>query len=119
MKVAPYLILIFALIAVPAVLAIFGLTAALAPFAMMGGYAYGGWGMTGLLSGVIAVASLVVELCAVRGLFNRTKGGWRLVYYASLISLVGSLISFNILGGAINAIIGWYFLFQVKDMYKN
>ncbi len=116
-KISPYVILIFALMAIPVVLAALGLTALFSPFAMMGGY--GRFGVTGLIAGVVSAAALVVELMAVPGLFKRTHAGWRLVYYATLISLVGSILSFNLFSGIIGAIIGWYFLFQVKDMYKN
>jgi len=75
---------------------------------------------TAMISLIISVIVLVMEVIAVPGLFKRTKGGWNLVFYASIVSLIGSIISINgIISGIIGAIIGWYILFQVKDLYKN
>lgn len=123
-KVSPYLVIIFAILTLPIIFAAIGLSAFLAPFAMMGsvmgGYGYGwGFGFSAIISLVTAVAALIVEVMAVPGLFKRTKGGWRLVFYATIISLIGSILSFNIIGGIIGAIISWYILFQVKEMYVN
>lgn len=115
-KVAPYLVIIAAVIAIPAILAALGLSTMLAPVALLGGPA---WGIGVILSLVTSIAALGVELMAVSGLFKRTKRSWRLVFYATLISLVGSIISFNIVGGLIGAVIGWYILFQVKSLYTN
>jgi hypothetical protein len=123
-KISPYLVIIFAILTLPIIFATIGLSAVLAPFAMMGavmgGYGYGwGFGLGAIISLIAAVVVLIVEVMAVPGLFKRTKGAWRLVFYATIISLIGSILSFNIVGGIIGAIISWYILFQVKDMYTN
>lgn len=119
--VSPYLIIIFAIMALPAIFLALGLSAFLTPFAMMGGLAYGHiWGFGAIISLLVAVVVLVMEVMAVPGLFKRTKGSWRLVFYASIVSLIGSILSISgIIGGVIGAIIGWYILFQVKELYKN
>lgn len=120
-KVSPYLVIIFAILTLPIIFAAIGLSAFLAPFAMMGSAwgGYYGWGFSAIISLATAVAALIVEVMAVPGLFKRTKGAWRLVFYATIISLIGSVLAFNIIGGIIGAIISWYVLFQVKDMYVN
>lgn len=119
-KVSPYLIIIFAIMALPLIFAALGLSAVLTPFAMMGGYGGYGWGVGAMISLAIAVIVLILEVFAVPGLFKRTKGAWRMLFYASIVSLIGSIISMSgIVGGIIGAIIGWYILFQMKDMYKN
>lgn len=115
-KVSPYLIILFAIATLPLILFALGLGAILAPFAILGGWHMGGLGM---LSALLAIVTLVVELSAVPGLFKRTRQSWRLVFYASLISLAANVLSLNIFGGIIGAIIGWYILFQVKEVYKN
>ncbi|MFZ2187231.1 MAG: hypothetical protein WAV46_01205 [Candidatus Moraniibacteriota bacterium] len=118
-KVSPYLVIVFAVLALPFIFAALGLSAVLTPFAMMGaGWGFG-WGLRAIISLAVAVITLVMEVMAVPGLFKRTKGGWNLVFYASIVSLIGSILAFNIIGGAISAIIGWYILFQVKELYKN
>ena len=116
-KISPYLIIIFAIMAIPAILAALGLTAIVAPFAMLGGHV---WGFGATISLVAAIITIVMEVMAVPGLFKRTKASWNLVFYASIVSLVGGIISVNgIVGAIIGAIIGWYILFQVKELYKN
>lgn len=116
-KVSPYLIIISAILMLPVILAAIGISAILAPVALVGGST---WGFSAIISLVVAVVVIIMELMAVPGLFKRSKKGWRLVFYASIVSLIGSILSINgIIGGIIGAIIGWYILFQVKDMYKN
>jgi len=113
-KISPYLIIIFAILAIPVILVGFGLSAMLAPFALLGGY----YSVAALISAIFSLVAFVIEIMAVPGLFARTKKGWRLVFYASLVSFAGSILAFNIIGGIIGAIIGWYVLFQVKELYK-
>lgn len=121
-KVAPYLIIIFAILALPLIFAAIGLSAFLTPFAMMGGYGYygHGWGLGVIISLVVSVIVLILEVIAVPGLFKRTKKAWRLVFYASIVSFIGGILSISgIIGAIIGAIIGWYILFQVRELYKN
>jgi hypothetical protein len=121
-KVSPYLVIIFAVMALPLILAALGLTAIFSPFAMMGGYGYYGfeWGFGTTIRLAIAVITVIIEIIAVPGLFKRTKGAWTLLFYASIVSLIGSILSISgIIGGIIGAIIGWYILFQVKELYQN
>lgn len=115
--ISPYLIIIFAIMALPFIFAALGISAVLTPFAMMGGY---GWGFGMIITLVATIITLIMEVMAVPGLFKRTKAAWRLLFYASIVSLVGSILSVSgIIGGIIGAIIGWYILFQVKELYKN
>lgn len=114
-KVSPYLIIIFAVMALPLIIGALGLTALLAPFAILGGPITQGMG----LSVIFAAITVIMELLAVPGLFKRTKGSWKLLFYASIVSFIGGILSFyGIFGTIIGTIIGWYILFQVKDMYK-
>jgi len=113
-KIAPYIVIIFAIMAVPVLLAALGLSAIFAPIAFLGGF-----GAVAFLSVIFAAVSLVIEIIAIPGLFARTRRGWKFAFYASIVNLVRSIASFNIIGGIIGAIIGWYILFQVKELYKN
>jgi hypothetical protein len=116
-KISPYLIIIFAIMALPLILAAIGISAFFAPMALVGGHV---WGFYAIISLVVSVAVLVMEVMAVPGLFNRTKASWTLLFYASIVSLIGGILSINgIFGAIIGAIIGWYILFQVKELYKN
>ena len=119
-KFSPYLIIVLAVLALPIIFAAVGLTTAVAPFAMMGGYGPGyGWGFGAMISTIVAIVTIIMELIAVPGLFKRTKASWRLVFYATIVSLIGGILSGGIIGAIIGAIIGWYILFQIKDMYTN
>ena len=120
-KISPYLVIIFALMFLPILFSALGLSAIFGPFAMMGGL---GWGYGAMISLAIGFITLIMEVVAVPGLFKRTKSSWRLVFYASIVSFIGSILSIHgifggIIGGIIGAVIGWYILFQVKDLYKN
>lgn len=116
-KVAPYIIIVFSVLALPAILALFGITAVFTPLAMMGGSM--GWGFFGIVSVATSAIALVLDVMAIPGLFKRTHASWRLLFYASLVSFVGGVLSYNPIGTVIGAIIGWYILFQVKELYKN
>lgn len=117
-KIAPYLIIVFSILALPALLALFGITAVLAPVAMVAGGGVG-WGFFGIVGAITSVGSLVLDVMAIPGLFKRTHASWRLLFYATLVSFVGGVLSMNPIGAIIGAIIGWYILFQVKELYKN
>lgn len=117
-KVAPYLVILFSLLALPAVLALFGLSAALAPFAVLSGGVVA-WGYFGIVSALTAAGSLVCNVAAIPGLFKRTMASWRFLYYGSLISFVGGILMFNVVGAVVGGLIGWYLLFQVRELYKN
>jgi hypothetical protein len=122
-NVSPYLVIIFAVLALPIIFAALGLTAILSPFAALGGYAYGygfSWGFFAIIGLAGSIITMILEIIAVPGLFKRTRGAWNLLFYASIISLIGSVFSFSgIIGAIIGAIIGWYILFQVKELYTN
>jgi hypothetical protein len=116
---APYLTIIGVIFGVPAVLAVLGLGALVSPFTFLHGPAYAvSYGFNYVLSMMVFGAVLVLEALAVPGLFKRQKKAWQYLFYASLISLVSSLLGGNMIGGLVGAVIGWYFLFQVKEYYR-
>ena len=117
-NVAPYLIIVFSVLALPALLALFGFTALFAPAAMVAGGGMG-WGFFGIVSVATSITALILNVMAIPGLFKRTHSSWRLLFYGSLVSFVGGVLSMNPVGAIIGAIISWYILFQVKELYKN
>ena len=114
-KFAPWITLIMIVLALPAILAIFGLGAIVMPFSYIGGLRYG---LNYTLSMIVAAVVLVVEAIAIPGLLKRSKGAWNLVYYATLIGAVQNLLTFNIGGLVIGTLLSLYILFQVKSYYK-
>lgn len=108
-KVAPYLVILGIIMAVPATL----LALVVSPVAFFTG---SGLYVVGML---FALAALALEVIALPGLFKRTHGSWNLLFYASVVSVLGNLVSLNLVGALLSALIGWYILFQVKELYKN
>lgn len=114
-KIAPWLTLIFAVLALPAILAIFGLGAFFMPFSYLGGVTAGA---SFTITWVFSVAILLLEFLAIPGLFKRTKGGWNLLFYSTLLGAIQSLLTGNLFGLVLGTLISLYVLFQVKEYYK-
>lgn len=115
--VAPYLAIVGIVLFVMSLPVLLGLGAMVGSIGMMGGQV--GYGYAALVSLVSGVVAMALEAWAVPGLFKRTSASWRLVFYATLVSFAGSVLSLNLIGAVIGGVIGWYILFQVKVLYKN
>ena len=107
-KIAPYLVILGIVLAVPATL----LVLVASPFMIFGG------GILHLVGFLFALAALVMQAIALPGLFKRAKSSWDMLFYASVVSMIGNVISLNLVGVILGAVIGWYILFQVKALYK-
>ena len=114
-KVAPWLIAIGLVFGVLGVLALFGLGSVLMPLSLVGG---GSMSVMLLVSSLFLLASLVLELLALPGLFKRQMKSWRLLYYSMLVSAVHNVLTFNLGGLIIGTLLGLYVLFQIKSYYK-
>lgn len=114
-KFAPWMTLILMLVALPALLAIFGLGAIFAPFSYLGGIQTGLNYTLGLVAAAIAV---VLNALAIPGLFKRTRQGWMFLFYATLVGVVENVIHFNIGNLILGSLLSMYILFQVKGYYK-
>jgi hypothetical protein len=114
-KIAPWLTLVMAVLALPAIVAILGLGSFVLPLSYVGGMR-AGMGFT--ISWVFSLVILVLDIMASPGLFKRTRQAWYLLYYASLLGAVQSVISFNLGGLIIGTLLSLYLLFQVKEYYK-
>ncbi len=113
-KYWPIVSLVILILAIPAILAFLGLGAAFMPAAYAGG---AGVGMIYTITIVLTIASTVLGILALPGLFNKTRSGWVFSYYAQLISILGGILSFSILG-VIFGLLWLMLLFQVRDYYK-
>jgi len=114
-SLAPWLNIVLIVIALPAMLAVLGIGTYVKSFAYLGGARFG---TLYYLSLVFLGVTLLMRILALPGLFSRSKGAWRLLYYSVLVNVVYSLLNYNVVGGLIGAVIGLYFLFQVKEYYK-
>lgn len=114
-KFSPWISLIVGLIALPAILAVLGLSAFVMPFSYLGGIRYG---LSYTLSMLVLAVATILDFVAIPGLFKRSASAWRLIYYSTLINAVYSLISFNWTSLVIGTLVSLYILFQVKSYYK-
>ena len=74
---------------------------------------------------VVAVMG-VIYLMAFKGLKDRKKSGWDLLFLATIVNLVFVIVSMftdysgygsSLIGGLIGTAISWYVLFQIRDCY--
>lgn len=119
-KFAPWITIVVLVITLPAVLAVIGLGGlAGVVTGMFGPFATAAYAQGLTLSIGVLIVSIVLEALAVPGLFKRSIKGWRLVFYATLVSLISVILNpFSIISGLLSTLIGLYFLFQVKSYYK-
>ena len=110
------ILILVAIVIVPLTLLALGLTAATAPYAVMSGY--GGQSLMGFVYIGIGIAILVMEAIAIPKLMKRQISGWRLIYYASLLSALNSLLSLSILSLVIGLVVSMYILLQIREYYK-
>ena len=114
-KFSPYISLVLALLALPLVLTVFGIGAALAPMLMMAGASLG---TMYYVQVIIIAVTLVMDIIAFVPLQKRQMSGWKLMYYGALLQAVGNILSVNIVGLILGLAISMYFLFQVREYYK-
>lgn len=115
-KYSPYISVAVLVFSLPALLLAFGLTTIAMPFAYVNSI-HSGFNFS--ITALISLASLAFEVLAIPGLFKRTKQAWKFMFYASLISLLSSLLDLKLGQLIINGAISFYILFQIRSYYKN
>jgi hypothetical protein len=113
-KLAPWITLILMLLAIPAILFLLGVGAALAPVAILSGAGNGVLYIVGL---ALTAVAIILEVMSINGLFKRSITGWRYAYWATLVSAVSAIFGGNF-GSLIGTVISLYFLFQIKKYYR-
>jgi hypothetical protein len=118
-SIAPWLALVFGVLAILAGVGGLGLFTAFSPLA----YMYAGTGLSILLlvSAAIAIAEGVIMVLAFMPLKKRAIRGWNLLVWSEGLAIVSSVVSLRV-GDVIWAIVGaaiaLYILFQVEPYYK-
>lgn len=110
------LLIIAAVAIIPLLALALGLTVITLPFQAAAGAVYVTTG--NYLQLGIGIASMVMQAIAIPGLLKRKLSGWHMAYYASLLSIVGSLISGHIVSAILSLLISMYILFQIRSYYK-
>ena len=111
-KFGPWITVVLLVLALPPLLFVLGIGAALVPFGGVG-YATGFTYLT-----IVLMAELGLMVAALPGLFARKMSGWRLLFYAQILSFVFSLLNGSFIGAILGVVIGMYLLFQVRPLYK-
>ena len=107
----PWIAVVLLIISLPGLLFLLGLGAILTP---VGGLGYAT--SFGYLA-IVLLVELGLTVAALPGLFARKMSGWNLLFYAQLVGFVFRLLSLNIIGALVSAVIGFYILFQVRPLY--
>lgn len=110
------LLIIGAVVLIPLLVFALGLTAVTLPFMAAAGTLHStafGWFHIAL-----SLVILVMQGIAIPALMKRKLSGWRMLYYAELLSVISSLISVQIFSALVALIIGMYILFQIRSYYK-
>jgi uncharacterized membrane protein HdeD (DUF308 family) len=118
-SIAPWLALVFGVLAILSGIAAFGFLSVLSPFAAVAGATQ--YAFTGLLAALVLVVQGVVELLAFPSLKSRKVKGWNLMFLSLLLSVVSAVFYLSVFGvvqSLIGVLIGYYFLYQVKSYYK-
>lgn len=110
----PWITLALLILALPVMFAALGLTALLSPFSSMAGAR----AEINYLSVILGIIVLILRAMALPGLFRRSKSGWNLLFYSTIVSAIDSLLTLNIAGLVLGLLIGWYILFQIRSYYK-
>jgi hypothetical protein len=114
-KYGPYISLVLMVLSLPAILLAFGITSIAAPFSYLGGIRTG---LSFSIGALLSLTVIVLEIMALPGLFKRRLSSWRLMYYSSLLSALQSFLAVNLGNLIIGAVISFYFLFQIRSLYK-
>jgi len=120
----PWITLVVALLSLPIIFGVFAVSTVVSYYGALAGVTYGPMYYVSIM--VLAV-QVVLMFVSVSPLLKRQRKGWQLVFYASTISVVYSLVSsfsygyFAIAGllwGLIGAAISYYVIFQIRSYYK-
>lgn len=111
-KYGPWISIVLLVLLLPPILIIFGIGTALIPFA---GPAYA-TSFTWLM--LLTIVQIGLLIAALPGLFARKMQGWRLIFYSRILSIVSLLLSGLILNAIVGALVSFYVLFQVRDLYE-
>jgi hypothetical protein len=112
-KAIGWVVLILGLFSLPGIIGSLGISKSIAPFWHIGGKIYVRW----IINYLVSIAQVVLILIAVPPLFKMKAKGWQLVYWATLIGVLSSIITFSGFGLTIS-IVFLYLLYQIKKLYK-
>ena len=66
---------------------------------------------------LFVLADIVLLIMALPALFARKMSGWKLLFYARIVSIVSSLLSGAIVAAVVGGVISLYVLFQIRSKF--
>lgn len=112
--VAPYLAIISLIAIIPMIFSLIGLTF-FTPVAFLGGVKMGFGYMVSI---TISLMIGFLTILAIPGLFKKQIKAWKILFWITLINVVGGLLRMDLGNLIISTALSWYILFQVKEYYK-
>ncbi|UBM58379.1 hypothetical protein LAG90_16365 [Marinilongibacter aquaticus] len=67
---------------------------------------------------IFSIVAMVVDLLAIKPLFDKSRKGWKLLLLGYVLTLISNILSFSFVGLVLGFLIGGFFLFQIKTYYK-
>lgn len=114
-SIAPWLALVFGILGVFGSLSAFGISTVLSPLVVLGGGV--GTATTLIVVSIIGLVTSILMLIAFPSLLKRKMLGWKYLFWAELLGIVSSIVSFSVTG-VVLGLVWLYFLFQIKPAYK-
>ncbi len=78
----------------------------------------GGFHTNFVIVTLASIIVLVMHFLALPGLYKRALGSWQLLFYALCITTISLVLTYNILSAIVTAVVGAYFLFQIRSYYS-
>lgn len=112
--ITPWLALIFGILGVATALVGLGVFTFLAPLSLLTGVRGTGQGFIIVILGLVSSFLLLVSF---PGTQKKQEKGWKFIYYSQVVGLVANAVTLSI-GGVLFSLIGFYFLYQIREYFK-
>ena len=94
-------------------------------WSVVGVSASSGWTTSMMISIALFILSAVIMAMAITPLKEMKKKGWDLLFMSAIVSVVASVFNYgygdivtSIIGAAIGAVVGMYFLFEIRSHFN-
>lgn len=111
---APYLVLLGGVIGILSILTLFSIGNVFFNSVFATGFGFLPFFYITVIASVITGIMMVISF---EDLKAKIIFGWRLVFWSFTISVITMVITLNFFGALISAVISWYILVQVKELY--
>jgi amino acid transporter len=113
-SIVPWLALIFGIIGIALSIVSFGIFSFLSPVLLLTGSKTAG---SGIILVLLSLVSSIFLLLGFPGTQKRQEKGWKWVFYSEVVSLIADIVTIS-LSGIVLSLIGFYFLYQIRKLYK-